>query len=362
MKKIIYLILIVFTTGFLASCEKEDNNPVIDTNDVTAPALTLDFEELVLLEDNAADTITFEWSPAQYSLNNITEPTYRLQYKHVDSSDFLQLTSTRETTFEITVADFNTEIKKAGLEPGVAADIEMRVNAELVANDESTKVSSDVSQASVTAYEVVNEEEKTIYILGDGTEAGWDNEAAIAMNPQGDGVFIDTVFLDPGAGEFMKFISVLGSWAPQWGTDETGTSEEGPLVYRPTEDVEDPPAIPIPDVAGDYIVEADTVNLTYTITSASKALSLVSGNGQTIEMDKTGKAKFTTTSYLTDGTISFVEEGGTNSTWKIAPETKGFKGELSIGVDRAKDFNFDEGRKYTVTIDIGARSFTIVPN
>ena len=230
MKKIIYLILIVFTTGFLASCEKEDNNPVIDTNDVTAPALTLDFEELVLLEDNAGDTITFEWSPAQYSLNNITEPTYRLQYKHVDSSDFSQLTSTRETMFKISVAEFNTEIKKAGLEPEVATNVEMRVNAELVANDEATKVSSDVAQASVTAYEAEVAEADTLWVPG--AYQGWaPADAPSVYSPDADGIYNGYIHFPEGTESLeFKFTS-----HPNWDNTNYGLTEgeEGVLNTDP---------------------------------------------------------------------------------------------------------------------------------
>ncbi|MGM0565957.1 MAG: SusF/SusE family outer membrane protein, partial [Bacteroidota bacterium] len=230
MKKIIYLILIVFTTGFLASCEKEDNNPVIDTNDVTAPALTLDFDELVLLEDNAEDTITFEWSPAQYSLNNITEPTYRLQYKHVDSSDFRQLTNTRATTFKISVAELNTEIKKAGLEPGVAADVEMRVKAELVGNDEATKVSSDIAQTSVTAYEAEVAEAAKLWVPG--AYQGWaPEEAPNVYSPADDGEYNGYIhFPEDSESLEFKFTS-----APDWEDTNYGLTEgeEGVLNTDP---------------------------------------------------------------------------------------------------------------------------------
>lgn len=254
MNKIIYLILIVFTTGFLASCEKEDNNPVIDTNDVTAPALTLGFEELVLLEDNAEDTITFEWSPAQYSLNNITEPTYRLQFKHADSSDFRQLTSTRETYFKISVAELNSSIKKAGLEPAVAADIEMRVNAELVANAESTKVSSEIVQASVTAYEPAGpppNETAVLYVPGD--YQGWaPADAPNVYSPEDNGVYQGYIYYPPGGSFEFKFTS-----APDWDHTNFGSGGDGVLDT-------DPGAgnLTVPE-SGTYYHTVDTVNLTW---------------------------------------------------------------------------------------------------
>ncbi len=110
-----------------------------------------------------------------------------------------------------------------------------------------------------------------LYLLGDGTIPGWDNSTALPMLRVGNSntTFTITTTLG-GAGLYCKFIKALGSWAPQWGTDATGTGEAGPLVYRPDETVPDPPAIPCPADAGEYTIVADIENLTYTITAAAK--------------------------------------------------------------------------------------------
>ena len=103
-----------------------------------------------------------------------------------------------------------------------------------------------------------------LYILGDGTPAGWDNTAAIAMTKVKPGIFEISVELG-GDGKFLKFVEVLGQWAPQWGTDAAGTSSEGKLVYRPDETVADPPSIPCPATAGTYTVKVNLITMTYTI-------------------------------------------------------------------------------------------------
>lgn len=102
-----------------------------------------------------------------------------------------------------------------------------------------------------------------IYMLGDGSPRGWDNTNALPLIKTAEGVYSVTTDL-PGGG-YLKFIDDLGAWAPQWGTDDTGTSESGPLVLRPTEDEPDPAAIPAPADAGTYTIEIDIVNLTYSI-------------------------------------------------------------------------------------------------
>ena len=104
-----------------------------------------------------------------------------------------------------------------------------------------------------------------LFILGDGTPAGWDNTAAIPMEGT-DGEYTITLEL-PGEG-MIKFIEILGEWAPQYGTDEDGTSEGGNLVYRPDEDTPDPDAIPAPEEGGTYIITANTNDMIYTIAPA----------------------------------------------------------------------------------------------
>jgi len=54
-----------------------------------------------------------------------------------------------------------------------------------------------------------------IYLLGDGTSAGWDNTKALEVVHIGDGgQFAIVEHLT--AGKFIKFIADLGAWAPQW--------------------------------------------------------------------------------------------------------------------------------------------------
>ncbi len=107
-----------------------------------------------------------------------------------------------------------------------------------------------------------------LYLLGDGSLAGWDNTAALPLSGTG-GIYTITTELG-GAGKFIKFIEVLNQWAPQYGTDANGTNTGGNLVYRPDENTPDPAAIPCPDAVGTYVITANTNDLTYTIAPAKK--------------------------------------------------------------------------------------------
>ncbi len=103
-----------------------------------------------------------------------------------------------------------------------------------------------------------------LYLLGDGTPAGWDNAGATPMNKVAPGIFEITTTLNGGA-TFLKFIETLGQWAPQYGTDASGTSDGGILILRPTESEPDPTAIPVPATAGTYTVRVNLATMTYTI-------------------------------------------------------------------------------------------------
>jgi len=100
-----------------------------------------------------------------------------------------------------------------------------------------------------------------LYLVGDATTAGWVNTAGIPFVKDSPGKFHLTTTLTAGG---MKFLEVSGAWAPQWGTDATGTNSGGPLVYRPTESVPDPTNIPSPG-AGTYTITINLATQTYTI-------------------------------------------------------------------------------------------------
>jgi starch-binding outer membrane protein SusE/F len=208
-------------------------------------------------------------------------------------------------------------------------DIELRVVSSISGTNFEPAV-SEIIRLTVTTFEPpVGPEpvEKFIYLLGDATPAGWDNLAALPMTQIKNGVFARVETLDP-AGLWFKFISKLGLWAPQWGTDATGTSESGPLVYRPDEATPDPPAMPSPDVQGAYYIEADTINLLYSTFLTSGELYLV-GNATTVGWTAVDALPFTEvephifeiTTDLIDGGMKFLEvvgawapQWGTNDT------------------------------------------------
>jgi hypothetical protein len=102
-----------------------------------------------------------------------------------------------------------------------------------------------------------------LYLVGDATPAAWDAGAAIAFTQSSPHIFTLTTNLNATGG--MKFLEVQGAWAPQYGTNDKGNNKKGVLIYRMNESVPDPPSIPAPSAAGQYLITVDLTTMKYTV-------------------------------------------------------------------------------------------------
>ena len=120
-----------------------------------------------------------------------------------------------------------------------------------------------------------------MFLVGDATATGWDNTATsnnypLYRDPENENVYYYTGKLNSGN---IKVIEMRGAWAPQYG------GENGTLMYRPTEDVADPPAIPVA-AEGYYTFTINIDDLTYTLES----------------YDASGATTYATIGYIGDAT------------------------------------------------------------
>jgi hypothetical protein len=209
---------------------------------------------------------SFEWSATQYNLTNLETTNYILQMDLAGNAfaDAYDLTSTEGTSYSVSVGSMNNILLGVmELPAGEAYNLELRVRSFINQITTASDVYSTVVTISVTPYEEIVYV-KPIYLLGSGTTIGWDNMLALPMEHIGSGKFARVETVTTGTDRYIKFISMLGLWAPQWGTDASGTTASGPLVYRPDEQTTDPPAIPfLEGETGDYYIIADTAGLTY---------------------------------------------------------------------------------------------------
>ncbi len=244
-----------------------------------------DGSAFVLAKDTLGviDWETITWDAIDYGYNFGQK--YSLQFDYADSSFInpTELAKIELSSYTGIVKTVNQALLRRGLLPSVPVELQFRVISSI--EDKKGIIVGDPITLTVTPFEdQVGVVIPVIYMLGGATTAGWSNndnniKAYYQPSSGADSTFTAVDFLQPngtgGSDGLIKFVRFIGQWAPQWGTDATGTGESGPLVLRPTESEPDPTAIPAPAVAGDYLVSADIVNLTYTIKKVTETLHLI---------------------------------------------------------------------------------------
>jgi len=261
MKKINILIAILSGFLFFMSCEEMDKEPVLDMDQASDPVFTSPTGggEYELLQDQAENEFaTFSWSPADYGFQASISYVLEMDYADSSFSNPIQLVVTEETSVSMTVEEFNSILLNAGVEAGVPHLFQFRVKSRL--NENVEDLMTEVLSITIIPY---TDEAPPLYMLGDATRVGWDNMKAIEMISLGQGVYEIVDSLKGGA--YYKFITNLGQWAPQYGTDGNGTWEAGNLVLRASEAEPDPAALEAPPTDGIYRITLDVNNLTYTV-------------------------------------------------------------------------------------------------
>ena len=100
-----------------------------------------------------------------------------------------------------------------------------------------------------------------LYATGDATGSGWTNSPPPSQmfTRVTNGLF--RITLPFTSGKLYKFLSTLGAWQPQFG----GTSSTGGALGANYGGSSDPAAIPTPALAGNYMIEVNFLNNTYTV-------------------------------------------------------------------------------------------------
>ena len=371
MKRISIILISILSLALIHSCEEDQVGPTLSLSDAVAPTITLpaNNSSLVLTFPEADSVLIIRWSAADYKMENIPAIKYTLVMEYPSKGMETTLASTDALETKITYQNLNFKLLDIfGLEPEEQGDFVFKVTASLTDNSTTEDLTSTPLNISITTYDAEPPPAKPIYLLGDATQVGWNNNAALEMTHVKDGLFEITATLN-STGDWIKFISQLGKWAPQWGTDDSGTWEAGPLVYRPTESVPDPRGIPAPHVAGDYLIRADTANLVYTVTSVTAKLFICGSAtdagldySNALPMVKTGVLTFETSVYLKGGnnyTFGFITSQSESSPQYVLSE----KGKLTY-VSQGANERLIPGPKeegwYMVRVDLMKRSYSLI--
>lgn len=271
MKNIYKIISIFAILLLLGSCEKETFDPVIKYGDTPVLTSSPSGGSYLLTEEKAGNTLfSFSWTKADFGFQAGISYTIELDAAGNNFAHPTEIVTTTNLNYDLTIGKLNDLLTMLEYPSGVTTPLEIRIKASV--SDYAQPLYSDATAFEVIPYSV---KLPPIYLLGDATDAQWDNAVAIPAPYMSAGLYGITAHLQ--ADKYLKFIKVLKQWAPQWGTDANGTNTGGNLVYRPTEDVADPPSIPSPSVEGDYRIEANIDALTYVIYPVPDVVYLVGG-------------------------------------------------------------------------------------
>jgi len=265
MKNIFKFIAVALFATTFTSCEDEQDlmfvNPV-GSFEIVSPESGSTVVITAETVNNIALTVT--WQDMDYTTP--TAVNYVLQVAADEAfTTPVDASSVTTTTATLTAAALNTIAINAGIEPGVAGMLYVRVKS-TVGTQGAMEMYSNVITCMVTPFQAFTPL-RDLFLVGSAAPTGWDNAAATNMyalyrDPANEDVYYYTGYF--AAGEF-KMVEVKGQWAPQYGSDNAGN-----ILPRPTESEPDPSAFTVA-TAGYYSLMADLSNNTYTFESFDAA-------------------------------------------------------------------------------------------
>lgn len=215
MKNILKFIVVLVGVGLLFSCEKQVKEPVLDTTQIVSPNMLAPANGSVfeLVEANEAEILTtFQWDPASYNLINLQATTYNLQVSFADSNfnTLKTIVSTIETSYAITVGEFNGLLLSLGVPAETTMDVEVRLYSYVDNSTDITDTYSNVLTFTCTPYSGLVSY-PMLWVPGE--YQGWAPDVAPNLfDFNGDGIYTGYIYFPEDAATFdFKFTS-----APNW--------------------------------------------------------------------------------------------------------------------------------------------------
>lgn len=272
MKKILILLFAFVSLLGLNSCASDDDVIFIAQPDSEGINFVNSFNDTYVLTSATSSNIAerFVWNTVDFDVP--TNITYELQASaDADFTSFDVLGSTTDNNLGIKVSQLMTLATDAGLDNDAETEapntgqIYFRVKA-FAGNDggNALNTSSEIKSITVVMPEAAVEEApsyKEIYLIGDATAAGWNNNnnnTPLFRDATNENIYYYTGKFNVG---FFKFIEMKGAWAPMYGIADGST-----LQYRETEDDADPGSIEV-TTEGYYTITLNIEDLTYSFTA-----------------------------------------------------------------------------------------------
>ncbi len=255
MKKIINILLTSMLFLFVFSCVEEDDKIVL--NEVSEGNISADKSTLVL--NNATpemEAIKFSFTIPTFDVLVVPQYSIEIGLKGKNFSNSQSISTTKDpATLTLTHKTFNEQLVALGAKPGEETDIEVRLRTFFSQN---ANYYSNVLSLKVTPF--VNL--KNLYLVGDATEAGWNNNnnnPVLFRDPVNVNKFHFRGYFAAGA---FKVLEKLGEWHPQWGVNGSVVSVSTPNGSN------EPGVFSIPS-AGYYSFEIDINLKTFTLTPST---------------------------------------------------------------------------------------------
>ncbi|APG59178.1 SusF/SusE family outer membrane protein [Christiangramia salexigens] len=269
MKKFsIFLIAMIALIGF-TSCEHDDDVVFVAQPDPEGVIFTNNFSENYTLLAAASANLAerFVWNEVDFDAP--TTVTYELQGSaSSDFSDFNVIGTTSQTNMAVSVGQFMSLAKDAGLDNDPATEdmpnsgsIFFRVRA-YAGTDGSNGLAetSEVKSLTVTLPEIGEEAEEAkvnLFLVGDATAAGWDNNnnnTPLFRDAENSNLYYFQGKFKAGA---FKLLEIRGLWQPQWGTNDGST-----LAVNPGDGTD--PGVFAVDAEGYYSYTFNLEDMTFT--------------------------------------------------------------------------------------------------
>ncbi|WP_415326642.1 SusF/SusE family outer membrane protein [Chryseobacterium sp. MMS23-Vi53] len=255
MKNIFKILLSSLLFLFVFSCAGEDDNIVL--NEVSAGKISADKSVLVLNNATpAVEAIKFSYTIPTFDINVVPQYFVEIGLKGTNFSKSQSVSTTKDPAIStLTHKAFNDLLIALGAKPGEQTDVEVRFKTSFSQN---ANYYSNILSLKVTPF--VNL--KNLYLVGDATEAGWNNNnnnTALFRDPGNVNKFYFRGYFTAGS---FKLLEKLGDWHPQWGVNGSGVSASNP------DGTNEPAVFSIP-TAGYYSFEIDINAKTYSLTSST---------------------------------------------------------------------------------------------
>ena len=257
LKQPLYILLSLLVLGF-TSCADEEFDPVLSLGDAPELSVMSDVGTTFIIEDSLLDATmaTFSWTAGEFGVP--VGATYTLQADLASNnfSEPIALAPANSATMAtVTYRPVNNFLLSRGVEPGTAADIQVRVIARVGRADDGNSLTSEAVTLTVTPFEA-EVELPVFYVPGAYQSPMWSPGGADVgrlYSQNDDGFYEGYVNFGPDGSEY-KFTP-----EPDWNESYGDVDGDGMLDNEPDNNIQS-------TATGYHRIQLNFNELTYTQT------------------------------------------------------------------------------------------------